>query len=509
MATSLRTSAGADLRFRPGSRKRRAQAELRPYPVTKALALLLSVVLLALAACPSALAASPGAGTGYPAPAAALGRAETYLAAVPPEKASPWVVIARRAAGGNPALPPDTNKALPPDAPTTDAALRLLLCMATGERSAARDGLAAALAGAQQVNGKFADTLDGNGGELVNAHVWAILALRAAGREIPDPKAALEWLLAQQHPDGGFSFAAGFDSDVDMTAMALQAAAALGADRRHPAVQAALGFLERNQLPGGGFASWGTECSESAAAVLQALVALGENPDAPRWRRPGGSILEALLRFQRPDGSFAHAAGGAADLVADTQAALALSDYVAGRPFWERLAGGPRFTDVPPGHWADDAIVSLAAAGIIAGRPDGRFNPGGSITRAELAAILSRALKLPAGPPVTFDDVPAGHWAAGSIRATAAAGYLRGRSGRYFTPETPVTGGELAAILCRVGGLSPPAGAGGDPWWAPSAKAAREAGLLAPGFSPAKAATRAEVAWGVYHALALRDRHGY
>lgn len=438
-----------------------------------------------------------------PAPAeAALTKAVDYLAAVPPENTSPWVTIALRAAGYNQGHLGTVDE-LSPEATTTDAVLQLMQRAAAGEKSAARDELAAAIAGVQLPNGKFADVLDGRGGELVNAHIWAVLALQAAGREIPMPEAALQWLLAQQHADGGFSFAAGLDSDVDMTAMALSAAAALGVDRGHPAVGKALSYLETMQAESGGFASWGIECSESAATVLQALTALGEDPLSPRWNKPGGNILEALLDFQRPDGSFAHAAGGDADLIATCQAALALSDYVAGQPFWQRLDGNNGFTDVPPAHWAATQIKSLAAQGIIAGLPDGRFNPEGRVTRAELAAILSRALVLPTGPTRQFQDVPGGHWAKDSISAVADAGYLRGRPGGCFAPGAPVTGGEFAAILCRVGSLTTPSAASGEPWWGPSVQAAEDAALLAPDRNPLRAATRAEVAWGVHHVLKL------
>jgi len=38
-------------------------------------------------------------------------------------------------------------------------------------------------------------------------------------------------------------------------------------------------------------------------------------------------------------------------------------------------------------------------------------------------------------------------------------------------------------------------------------EAARGAGLLAPGFDAAAAATRAQVAWGLYHTLSLRGEN--
>lgn len=51
------------------------------------------------------------------------------------------------------------------------------------------------------------------------------------------------------------------------------------------------------------------------------------------------------------------------------------------------------FSDMQ-GHWAAGAVGSLAELGIVAGYPDGTFKPEDEITRAEVTAILARALKL-------------------------------------------------------------------------------------------------------------------
>ncbi|WP_133516444.1 S-layer homology domain-containing protein [Halanaerobium saccharolyticum] len=50
------------------------------------------------------------------------------------------------------------------------------------------------------------------------------------------------------------------------------------------------------------------------------------------------------------------------------------------------------FSDVPSDHWAYDAINKLVAAGIVEGYPDGEFKGQQSMTRYEMAVMVSRAL---------------------------------------------------------------------------------------------------------------------
>jgi hypothetical protein len=56
------------------------------------------------------------------------------------------------------------------------------------------------------------------------------------------------------------------------------------------------------------------------------------------------------------------------------------------------LAQGP-FADVPPQHWAKDAVNELAARGIVKGYPDGTFGGHRSINRYEFAAAIHRVLQ--------------------------------------------------------------------------------------------------------------------
>lgn len=51
------------------------------------------------------------------------------------------------------------------------------------------------------------------------------------------------------------------------------------------------------------------------------------------------------------------------------------------------------FTDVPPGHWAAEAVYDLAREGIVEGFPDGTFRGNEPLTRYQMAMMIWRLLK--------------------------------------------------------------------------------------------------------------------
>ncbi|ADO78059.1 S-layer homology domain-containing protein [Halanaerobium praevalens] len=55
-------------------------------------------------------------------------------------------------------------------------------------------------------------------------------------------------------------------------------------------------------------------------------------------------------------------------------------------------AFGASFSDVPASHWSYNAINKLVAAGIVEGYPDGEYKGDKSMTRYEMAVMVSRAL---------------------------------------------------------------------------------------------------------------------
>lgn len=203
------------------------------------------------------------------------------------------------------------------------------------------EDLIAALQQAQLPDGQFADFISGTGEDLVNAHMWSLIALTAAGEPVPNSEQALQWLVDQQHEDGSFYWYAKDRevSDVDSTGMALQALGALGVTKENSTVQKAVRFLQSVQNDQGGFMSWDAENSESCSAVIQGLISVGIDPTGPEFSKPQGNPVTALLSFQLADGSFEHIKGSGPDEIATNHALLALTDYARGQSFYARLAG--------------------------------------------------------------------------------------------------------------------------------------------------------------------------
>lgn len=105
------------------------------------------------------------------------------------------------------------------------------------------------------------------------------------------------------------------------------------------------------------------------------------------------------------------------------------------------------------GHWAEEAIDRWSDYGIIQGS-DGLFNPNGALTRAHMAAILTRLLDLPAADSAGFADVQEGDWFADSINRCAAAGIMQGTDGRA-NPNARITRQQAIVMLARALGIQP------------------------------------------------------
>ncbi|GGI04437.1 polysaccharide deacetylase family protein [Egicoccus halophilus] len=101
------------------------------------------------------------------------------------------------------------------------------------------------------------------------------------------------------------------------------------------------------------------------------------------------------------------------------------------------------------------AIERLADAGVTAGcHAEGpRFCTDESVTRAQMASFLARALDLPSAAPSGFEDVGAGAAHADAIDAVAGAGITAGcGDGSRYCPDEPVNRAQMATFLDR--GLS-------------------------------------------------------
>jgi len=112
------------------------------------------------------------------------------------------------------------------------------------------------------------------------------------------------------------------------------------------------------------------------------------------------------------------------------------------------------FKDVNASHWAKDYIATAKQVGIINGYDDGTFKPDASITRAEMAVMLTNSLNLQKKTLSIvlnqFKDaaqVPA--WAVEYMVAVVGEKLLVGSDG-VLNPLGNVTRAEAATIIYRV-----------------------------------------------------------
>lgn len=110
------------------------------------------------------------------------------------------------------------------------------------------------------------------------------------------------------------------------------------------------------------------------------------------------------------------------------------------------------FHDVSAGFRAEEDIASLVDKAIISGFPDGTFRPQTTLTRVQAAIMIQRALDLPVDQVKDpgFTDVPKTYASFGSIAAVAEAGIMLGRAGQKFDPQAELTRAEMAAVLKRA-----------------------------------------------------------
>lgn len=107
------------------------------------------------------------------------------------------------------------------------------------------------------------------------------------------------------------------------------------------------------------------------------------------------------------------------------------------------------------GHWAQDSIEILMAKGVLEGNGYGYFTPEASLTRAQFAKMLVKALNIPIYQEryATFYDVDKDSWAFKYVQAAVRAGIVKGAGGGRFNPESPVSRLEAAVMLARAGNM--------------------------------------------------------
>ncbi|MGC1165040.1 MAG: prenyltransferase/squalene oxidase repeat-containing protein, partial [Solirubrobacterales bacterium] len=132
-----------------------------------------------------------------------------------------------------------------------------------------------------------------------NSTAFAVMALRTAGASRQALEPSLSWLNEVQNDDGGWGDVPGLPSTADGTSAVMQALSP-----GSKAAQRGLSYLRQTQRPGGGFplAANGSVNTQSTAWAIQAILALGGDPDS--FRRGGKSAPDYLAAQQQGDGHY-------------------------------------------------------------------------------------------------------------------------------------------------------------------------------------------------------------
>ncbi|MBD3360995.1 hypothetical protein GF366_04310, partial [Candidatus Peregrinibacteria bacterium] len=113
---------------------------------------------------------------------------------------------------------------------------------------------------------------------------------------------------------------------------------------------------------------------------------------------------------------------------------------------------GPMFYDIAD-HWAREEIEAMGEVNVVEGDPDGGFRPDDGLNRAEAAALLYRILGLgtPEAPTEKpFSDVEVDAWYAGYVNELKDMELLFGNPDGTYEPGENINRAEFLSMAMNV-----------------------------------------------------------
>ena len=161
----------------------------------------------------------------------------------------------------------------------------------------------------------------------------------------------------------------------------------------------------------------------------------------------GSASLLRIGLFQQDGANFRYIKD-AADGTSDTDAAAIMSagSYILS-------LNTQTFGDVQEDSALQQELDILLGRAAISGFPDGSFYPDHTVTRAEFVKmlVLSLGLVLPEAPSTDgFTDVDPQSWYAPYVDAAVTAGLVKGVTPETFRPEASITRAQLAVMVVRA-----------------------------------------------------------
>ncbi len=113
-----------------------------------------------------------------------------------------------------------------------------------------------------------------------------------------------------------------------------------------------------------------------------------------------------------------------------------------------------RYTDVPRGSWYHDYIAQAVHMGTFAGYSSSRMGPNENITREQAMVVLARTVCLSSAGNSVLARFPdrnqVGAWAADSVAAMVERGYVSGYRDGRLNPKGQITRAEMAQIMSNI-----------------------------------------------------------
>ena len=132
-------------------------------------------------------------------------------------------------------------------------------------------------------------------------------------------------------------------------------------------------------------------------------------------------------------------------------AALGLSMALSLLPAGPVLADNTDFTDVAEDAWYAEEVAWAVGSEITSGVGDGRFDPLGEVSRAQLVTFLWRMAGKPAPEAAeSFSDVATGAWYETPVQWAVSEGITRGTGDGMFSPDETCSRAMCLTMLYRM-----------------------------------------------------------
>jgi len=105
------------------------------------------------------------------------------------------------------------------------------------------------------------------------------------------------------------------------------------------------------------------------------------------------------------------------------------------------------FTDCDPDAWFNEAVSTIANSGVVVGIGNGRFDPDGNLTWAQIVTIFTRFTVLQ--PDTELNNIDIGsHWSAGYVKTAVARGWIDDTAD--FDVNALISRGEMVDFINRI-----------------------------------------------------------